>query len=155
MSGTGASLRYAEHGSAALPSALNLVPTASGSWADTTLSVTLPGAGTYQLDASVRAVLLTGSPSEAYIKARLWNVTAGAVVPDSTVMVLLLSPPDSAANGNTRGQATGPIQVECTVTQPTTIRLQGCRVLNSGTAATASILSNADGATTLRFRRIA
>ncbi|MDX2813437.1 hypothetical protein PV410_12870 [Streptomyces sp. PA03-5A] len=155
MSGTGASLRYVEHGSATLATILNLVPTPSASWNDTALSVTLPSAGTYQLDASVRCGLLVGSPSEAFIRARLFDVTAGVVLPDSTVMVLQLSPPDSAANGNSRGNATAPIQVEYTVTQPTVIRLQGSRTLTNGTAANATIASNADGLTTLRYRRIA
>jgi len=143
------------HGIATLTTALNLVPTASGAWTDTDLTVTLPEAGTYQLDAAVRAYLLVGSPSEGYIQARLLDTTAGAVVPDSEALVLRLSPPDISSSGNTRGETTAPITVEYAVTGPTVIRLQASRTIVTPTVGGAMIRSDASGRTTLRYRRIA
>ncbi|WNI20278.1 hypothetical protein [Actinacidiphila sp. ITFR-21] len=145
-----------EHGSAALAGSLNLTPTASGAWTSTTLQITLPAAGTYQLDAAVRASLLTGSPADHFISARLYDETAGTPVPHSTVMVLQLSPPNAAANGNTHTTGTAPIAVEYSVTGPATIRLQGARTVVAGTGTqSASITTDANGGTTLRYRRIA
>ncbi|MFI6510981.1 hypothetical protein ACIBCT_25535 [Streptosporangium sp. NPDC050855] len=70
-------------GIAHLQTNLDLQPTASGTWADAALQVTLPAAGTYVLNLDVRGLLQGGAPVNAYIIARLFNVTSGTVVPNS------------------------------------------------------------------------
>jgi hypothetical protein len=81
MSGTDAALRLIEHGSSVLRTTVDLQPTASGTWMGTGLEITLPAAGTYQLDATVRGALTGTSPVNTWIVARLFDVDAGAVVP--------------------------------------------------------------------------
>ncbi|MFF4900430.1 hypothetical protein [Streptomyces sp. NPDC001068] len=155
MTGTGASTRLTEHGIASLATVLDLVSSASGAWLATGLSVLLPAAGTYQLDATVRASVAAVDPSNVWVSARLFDVTAGIVVPDSEVLIAQVNVNSSNAAVSSGHNCTSPIQVEYTVIQPTTIRVEGARTNNTGTATTASILANANGRTTLRYRRIA
>ncbi|MER6367440.1 hypothetical protein ABT255_03505 [Streptomyces mirabilis] len=155
MTGTGASMRLTEHGFAVLPAPLDLQPTASGAWTDTGLQVALPAAGTYQLDATVRAALAATSPCNVYISARLFDVTAGAVVPDSEVIIHQINLSASAGVVNGGLNVSGPIQIEYVTAGPRTVRVQAKRVNATGVSITAQILYNADGRTTLRFTRIA
>src|SRR4051812_6233938 len=74
-------------GIAYLPVGLNLQPTASGTWANSSLQVTLPTAGIYTLDLDVRGRLAGKPPINAYIVARLFNVTTAAVLPNSERLI--------------------------------------------------------------------
>lgn len=152
MTGTAAGVRFMEHGSARLPTVLNLQETDSGVWTDSALQIVLPGAGTYQLDASVRAALAATSPTNTYITARLFDATAGAVVPDSEVIINQINLGASSGAVTSGLNVTGPITTEYTVPGPRVIRLQGRRV---GVSASAALHDNADGRTVLRFKRIA
>jgi hypothetical protein len=156
QSGSAATVAAAKHapeadsGIAVLSTFVNLPP---GVWTDTPLQVTLPRAGTYELDADVRG-RLQGTPAvNTYITARLWNVTAGAEVPQSERLVyqiIDLNPGTALAGGN----QTAPISELIKVTGRTTIRLQAEDNNAVGAASIAQVYSDGSGYTTLRYERV-
>ncbi|MFI7467430.1 hypothetical protein [Nonomuraea sp. NPDC049646] len=156
MTGTAASLDIRATGFAVLPSGVDLMPGASGAWVDIALSLALPAAGTYHLDAVVRGNIGRMTTGEnAYIGARLWDVTAGVVVPNSEAIVVQIA--EFAGGGPTALQWNGSaaISVEYAVTSPRTIRLQANRVDISGTTEVAGLGSGGIQQTTLRYARVA
>ncbi|MGW2378041.1 hypothetical protein [Kitasatospora sp. NPDC001683] len=140
----------ANSGIAKLHSIVNLPP---GTWTDTPLEITLPRAGTYELDADVRG-RLAGIPSlNVYMSARLWNVTAAAEVPESERLVYQIingNPGDAQAGGN----QTAPISELIRVSGPTTIRLQAQEINAVGAATVAQVYSDGVGFTALRYDRV-
>ncbi|MEU4301682.1 hypothetical protein [Kitasatospora aureofaciens] len=137
-------------GIAHLNTVVNLPP---GVWTDTPLEVTLPLAGTYELDANVRGRLAGVPPVNTFITARLWDVTSGTAVAESerlVYQVIDLNPGSAQAGGN----ATAPISELIRVNKPTTIRLQGTRSDAVGTALVAQIYDDNAGHTSLRFDRV-
>jgi hypothetical protein len=140
----------ADRGIAVLSTIVNLPP---GAWTSTPLEVTLPRAGTYELDADVRG-RLAGTPAiNTYITARLWNVTAGAEVPQSERLVyqiIDLNPGTAPAGGN----QTAPISELIKVTGRTTIQLQARDINATGAASIAQVYSDSQGYTTLRYERV-
>jgi hypothetical protein len=141
-------------GIAYLPAPVNLQAAPSGTWVNSGLQVTLTQPGTYALDANVHGRLWGDPPVNVVILARLFNVTSGAVVGNSTRLV------DHVVDEN-RGaariahRATASISELITVAAPTTIRLQGTRINQNGASVLAQLLSSADaGFTSLRFQRI-
>ncbi|MET9818334.1 hypothetical protein [Streptomyces sp. NPDC006355] len=157
MAGTAASFRLIGHGFRVLPAGIDLQPTASGTWTDTGLEVVLPAAGTYHLDAVVRGNLHCDTPVNAWIGARLFDVTAGAVIPASELLVYQISLQVSPATSNVAeaGNQSGTISIPYTVPGPRTVRLQVVRVNSVGSAAIARVLSDVNGRTTLRYERVA
>jgi hypothetical protein len=144
-------VRPATHGVVHLATQVNLP---RGVWTDVPLQVVLPKAGTYELDADVRG-RLAGSPAvNTYITARLWNVTAGAEVPQSERLVYQVIDLN-AGTAQAGGNATAPISELVTVTGPTTIALQAIRNDAAGSASIAQIYSDGSGYTSLRFDRVA
>ncbi|MGW4564536.1 hypothetical protein ACWEN3_19680 [Streptomyces sp. NPDC004561] len=140
----------ANSGIATLNTAVNLPP---GVWTDTPLQVTLPRAGTYELDANVRG-RLAGTPLlNTSISARLWNVNSGAEVSQSERFVYQIidqNPGTAQAGGN----QTAPISELIKVSGPTTIRLQARRVDALGAASIAQVYSDSFGYTLLRYERV-
>lgn len=156
MTGTAAGLRLIEHGIAELPTpTVDLQPAPSDVWVDTGLRLTLPTAGTYQLDGTVRAALAVVSPGTSFIKARLWDETSGVMVPRSEAFVSQVSTSSSAGTIDIGDHSSAPIQVEHTVTGPATLRLDVARVVLTGATQVAVIWSDHNGRTTLRYARIA
>lgn len=155
MSGTSAGLRLIEHGFAVLSTPLDLQPTASGTWTDTGLSVDLPAAGTYQLDATVRAAMTATTPANVWISARLVDATTGVVVPSSEAIIEQIQLSTSTGTISRAGNSTGSIHVEYTVAAPCTVRLEAQRTIAVGTTTEAGVYSTAVGRTTLRHHRIA
>jgi hypothetical protein len=144
----------ARSGIAHLSGVADLQPTASGTWTNTGLRVTLTRSGTYALDADVRARLSGVPPVNTYIVARLWNVTDGAALSDSERLCNQII--DSNAGDALTGQnTTVPISERITVTGPTIIELQAERINAAGASAVASIFSDVHGRTSLRFEQIA
>ncbi|MCX4458676.1 hypothetical protein OOK58_42975 [Streptomyces sp. NBC_01728] len=156
MTGTAAGLRLVEHGYAVLPQDVNLQPTASGVWVDTGLQIALPSAGTYQLDANVRGNLQgSGNNFNVWLQARLWDITAGAVVPDSECIVQQYWLTQAAA-ASLGGNAVASALIEYSVPGPRSIRLEASRINLVGSSIAAGIPSNTvAGRTTLRYERIA
>ncbi|RAG85026.1 hypothetical protein DN069_13785 [Streptacidiphilus pinicola] len=132
---------------------MNLPAGAPGGWTDTPLEVTLPRAGTYELDADVRGRLIGNAPFNSYIVARLWDATSGAEVPQSERLVyqIIDNRTDNALDG---GNATAPISELIKVTGPTTIRLQAEAVNSYGAASTSQIYSDSVGYTALSYDRV-
>lgn len=114
---------------------------------DTGLSLLLPSAGTYLVTAQVKATLLAtvGAP---YATARLYDVTAGAVVSGSELFVAF-----SPAAG-TYAINTATLTRVITVSAPSTIRLEAAR--RQATAwAQSDISSDSDGRTSLSYVKLA
>lgn len=156
MSGTSAGLRLIEHGYAALPAGVDLTTTASGAWIDLGLFLTLPTPGTYDLDAVVRGNIgRMGTGENALIQARLWDVTAGAVVPGSEAIVVQISEFSPGAATALQWNSSTAISVEYSPTSPRTIRLEAARVDIAGTTEVAGIGSDTLQRTTLRYARVA
>lgn len=146
----GAPVRPAFHGVAHLNTQVNLP---AGVWTDIPVRVVLPRAGTYELDADVRG-RLSGTPAmNAFITARLYNVTAGAEVPQSARLVYQIID-ENAGTATTGGNATAPISELVSVTGPTTIEVQAIRTNTVGAASIAQIYSDGAGYTSLRFNRV-
>ncbi|KQW11418.1 hypothetical protein [Streptomyces sp. Root369] len=154
--GTSSSIRIAEDGFAALPANVNLNAAASGTFVATGLTLALPTAGTYLLDATVRTVLGTMTTGEgAFIVARLYDVTGAAVIPNSEVLAHQLNVSAGTSPTLLTWNRTAPIQVRYTVPGARTIRLEAARLTSSGTTDSASVISDANGRTTLRYERVA
>lgn len=156
MSGTNAGVfRIPEYGFAALPANVNLNAAASGTFVATGLALTLPSAGSYNLDATVRMVLGTMTTGEgAHIVARLYDVTAGAVVPDSEVLAHQLNVTAGTSATLLTWNRAAAILVPYTVPGARMIRLEAARFTTSGTTDSASVISDTNGRTTLRYERI-
>lgn len=125
----------------------------AGAWTSTPLEVTLPGPGTYELNADVRGRLSGVPPINTYITARLWNVTSGAAVPESERLVNQIIDVN-AGNKETGGNQTAPISELVRVKKSTKIRLQARRIDATGAATISQIYSDASGYTSLRYERI-
>lgn len=126
----------------------------AGTWTDTPLQVTLPTSGTYELDANVRGRLAGVPPVNTYMTARLWNVTAATVVPESERLVYQTIDLNAGA-AQAGGNGTAPISELIRVNGPTTIRLQATRNDAVGTAAVAQVYGDGWGRTSLRYERVA
>lgn len=135
----------ADTGISTLHTAVNLP--GNGTWTSTPLQVTLPGPGTYELDANVRGRLAGSGTVNSYISARLWDVTANAQVLYSNRLIYQII---NTAGGN----ATAPISELIQVAGPTTIQLQAQDNNATGAASIAQIYSDGFGYTTLRFVRV-
>jgi hypothetical protein len=153
VTGTAGSLTIRGSGFAVLQAPVDLQPTASGVWVDSGLSVALPAAGLYELDATVRAGLNADAGTNTWIRAHLFDVTAGADVPDSEVLVhqLITTAGTGPMNG---GNDSAPILVMYTVPGPTTIRLEAARHDSVGASTAATLPAGPAGRTTLRWSRI-
>lgn len=125
----------------------------SNAWINTPLEVNLPRAGTYALDADVRGRLAGVPPLNTYVSARLWNVTAGAEVPESARLVYQIID-HNQGGALAGGNQTAPISELIKVTGPTTIRLQARDNNAQGVANIAQIYSDGHGYTSLRYSRV-
>ncbi|MDP4501065.1 hypothetical protein [Nonomuraea turcica] len=155
--GTSSSIRISERGYAELPAMVDLAGTGTGVWVNTGLQLTLPVAGTYHLDASVRSVLNATDGTNAWIGARLFDVTAGAVVPDSEVLVqqidTAVSPATTVVTIGTNQNA--PILIPYAVPGSRLVRLQVVKHFSGPAPSVARVQSDGNGRTTLRYERIA
>ncbi|WP_019061695.1 hypothetical protein [Streptomyces prunicolor] len=156
MTGTAASVDTGGHGFAVLPAGVDLGSAASGAWVDLGLSLALPTAGTYHLDAVVRGNLGNMSAGEnAVVLARLWDVTAGALLPDSEAIVVQIAEYAPGAATALQWNGSAAISVEYKPTSPRTVRLEAARVDIAGTTEVAGIGSDTLQRTTLRYARVA
>ncbi|PSK57987.1 hypothetical protein B0E38_01832 [Streptomyces sp. 111WW2] len=153
MTGTTGSIALRGSGFAVLPAPVDLQPSASGVWVNSGLSVSLPTAGLYALDATVRAGLNAGVGTNTWIRAHLFDVTAGADVPDSEVLVhqLITTVGTGPVDG---GHDSAPILVTYAVAGPRTVRLEAARHNSFGASTAAALATGPAGRTTLRWRRI-
>ncbi|MFF5668796.1 hypothetical protein ACFY8S_01445 [Streptomyces hygroscopicus] len=153
---TSSSIRIDEEGFAVLPANVDLNAAASGTFVATGLVLVLPSAGTYHLDATVRTVLGTMTTGEgAFIVARLYDATAKAVVPSSEVLAHQLTVGAGTSATLLTWNRTVPIQVRYTIPGARTIRLEAARSTQTGITDSASVISDGNGRTTLRYERVA
>lgn len=131
-------------GRSVLGSDLDLSVPASGVWTSTGLTISLPAAGTYMVEMSVRSTILYSS--SAYILARLYDATAGAAIANSE----LLCTYTAGSTATIKGTFTTTVPI--TVTGATTIRLDANR---NGTVTNAQIESSSSGRTALTWWKIA
>lgn len=156
MTGTAARIDTRGSGFAVLPAGVDLTSAASGAFVDLGLSLALPMPGTYHLDAIVRGNLGRMSTGEnAVITARLWDVTAGAIVPNSEAIVVQIAEFASGAATALQWNSSTAISVEYKATSPRTIRLEVARTDIAGTTEVAGIGSDTIQRTTLRYQRVA
>ncbi|MEU2264932.1 hypothetical protein ABZ568_00460 [Streptomyces olindensis] len=94
--------------------------------------LTLPEAGIYEVIADVQGgIIMPGSVANAWLGARLFDVTAGAVVPLSTRTVTLFSAtPADGVTHTLHGNASAAALYQ--VAGPVTIRVEGLKHVDSG-----------------------
>jgi len=156
MTGTAASISTRGSGFAVLPAGVDLMPAASGAFVNLGLSLALPAPGTYHLDAVVRGGIGNMSVGEnALIAARLWDVAAGAVVPNSEAIVVQIAEFATGAATALQWNGSAAISVEYAVTSPRTVRVEAARIDIGGTTNQAGIGSDTLQRTTLRYARVA
>ncbi|WP_329361183.1 hypothetical protein [Streptomyces sp. NBC_01483] len=119
-------------------------------WVAVPGTLVLPEAGVYELDADVQGgVIMVGSVVNAIIQARLFNVTANAVVPLSArTLVLFAATPAAGVTHTLHGNASAAALYQ--VAGPTTIRVEGLKHVDSGTT-TGEVVA----ATNFRFKKVA
>lgn len=148
-----ASLAAETHGTAGASD--NLLAAGAGVYvALSGMSILLPEPGRYLLSADVRASIGGTPPVNAFVTARLFNVTAGAVLPDSARIVIQANA-QAPAVGDFAEQSTVSIHEILTVTAPTTIRLEAAHFVTSGTVTVSnSVNSVTAGRNRLGYERI-
>jgi hypothetical protein len=119
---------------------------ASGTWEDTGLSVTLPSAGRYALDASVRVGLLNNTAG-AFMLLKFYNSTDSADVTNSEAMGAY----QGVANQTYVNQLS--MTGEITVTASKVIKLYAFRT-STGAYTFSSIDSDTNGRTRMRYIKL-
>lgn len=112
-------------------------------------SLTLPEAGLYEVIADVQGgVIMVGSVVNATVQARLFDVTANAVVPlTARTLVLFAATPAVGVTHTLHGNASAAALYR--VTAPRTVRVEGLKHVDSGTT-TGEIVS----AVNFRFKKV-
>lgn len=112
--------------------------------------VTLPEAGVYEVIADMQGgVIMVGSVVNAYLAARLFDVTANAVVPLTVRTILLFAATPAAGVTHTlHGNASAAALYQ--VAGPTTIRVEGLKHVDSG-----STTAEAVWALNTRYKKVA
>ncbi|WP_326813943.1 hypothetical protein [Streptomyces sp. NBC_01763] len=147
MSGTsgGYSVPH-ETGGDVLPTNFDILPTAQNTWVDTGLSVTLPSAGRYRVEAEARASVAGGG----FVTVRLFNVTAAQVIPQTQRLVDQLTGATPTQGDNN----TAPCTTWVTAAGPTVIRLEAMRGDPNSDATQAQIVTGQAGQTWMGWERI-
>lgn len=110
--------------------------------------LTIPEAGVYEVIADVQGgVIMNGSVSNAYLQARLFDVTANAVIPLTTRTILLFAATPAASVHTLHATASASALYQ--VAGPTTIRVEGLKHVDSGTTS-----GEAVWAQNFRFRKV-
>lgn len=121
---------------------------ATGVFQDTGLSVTLPSAGTYLVQADVRFVMSFSAGANLFLVAKFFNSTDAADVANSE---RLLNYSDVVTSLR---QGTAPVTAVIVVAASKVIKLYAARVFG-GTVVASDIASNADGRTRLSYLKVA
>jgi hypothetical protein len=113
------------HGEAQFNSTFSISGASRGTWVDSGLSITLPGAGTYRLTGrctgAVSVAAAPASISGVAIFARLYNATTSAAITNSECTAGWFH---AVATGASQDQRTGSIEVDVTVSGGNTIKMQ-------------------------------
>lgn len=122
------------------------ISAANGTWQDTGLAMTLPGAGTYLVYANVRASLESSATASNLISAKLYNSTDAADISNSERLIAF------EEDANVLDQASASIIALAFVTASKTIKLYAMR--DNGTWINSDIVSDADGRTTIGYIKL-
>lgn len=114
-------------------------------------TIVLPSAGTYDVWADVHGGMVANEPpTDETIFARLFNVTAGAGVPNSETAVVALTnwaddPPDPDTPNAIahHAESTASLRMPITVTGPTTIRVEAYHEVGGNFGASGSLAHGA------------
>lgn len=157
MSGTSAHIDIRGGGLMVLPVMVDLAPTASGTWTDTGIQFSLPQSGTWHIDGNVRGVLTVSDGTNAWIGARLWDVSLNQLVPDSEVLVHQIATSVSTATPvitESKNQA-APMTVRYVIPAGRIVRLQVVRHYTGPAPAVSRVQSDTNGRTLVRWERVA
>ncbi|WP_327345985.1 hypothetical protein [Streptomyces europaeiscabiei] len=129
--------------------ALGLGSSPYNTWVAVPGTLVLPEAGVYEVIADVQGgVIMPGSVVNAILQARLFDVTANAVVPLTTRTILLFAATPAVGVTHTlHGNASAAALYQ--VAGPTTIRVEGLKRVDSGTT-TGDVVAVTD----FRFKKI-
>lgn len=155
MAGTSAEYRAPVTYQQINPAQTDLTTTTSGVWTNVASSdLTLPGPGVYRIDADMRAFISATSPSNTYIMARLFNVTAISAFANTERIIVQIGDSDPGAATLT-DNATAPLTFYFTATVATTVRLQAARVdTSASTILNAAFSSTGSGRSSLSYMKI-
>jgi hypothetical protein len=157
MTGTDASLRPA--GAPFVEkyvTSTDLLPLADDTYGPVAGSaLALPSAGVWAVTMVARGVLSFSGIAGTFIVARLFNVTAGAVVANTETFVTQVRQNMAGAGQTTGDNDTSTMLKYLRVTGPTTLRMEAKTVLQLGTQPTqAQIVSDASGRSGLFAHKI-
>ena len=119
----------------------DLQPVATGTWVATGAQAALPEAGTYLVSADFFSHINATTPWAVAINVRLFEVGAGAPVPNTVRRVQFANINDSGGGTVMSLQNAGSLERFVTVAGPTTIRLEGQRTHVGFNDSTEAILS--------------
>ncbi|MFD5570475.1 hypothetical protein [Streptomyces cadmiisoli] len=159
MTGTDASLRSVPP---AMPSvedvvtSTDLLPLADNVYGPVAGSaLLLPSAGRWQVTMIARGVFSFTGVAGTFMVARIFNVTAGAVVANSETFVTQVRQNVAGAGQTTGDNDTSTMTKYVTVTGPTTLRMEAKTVFQLGTQPTqAQIVSDANGRSLLAAHKV-
>lgn len=156
MSGTDGSVRIVGGGLMVLPAMVDLGPTPSAQWTDTGIQFALPAAGVWHIDGTVRGVLTVASGTNAWIGARLWDVSLNALVPNSEVLVHQIATTVSAATPvvTESTNRSAPLVVRYAIPGGRIVRLQVVRHYTGPAPAVSRVQSDVNGRTLVRWERV-
>ncbi|MFM9590712.1 hypothetical protein ACKI16_29420 [Streptomyces scabiei] len=134
----------------------DLLPLADDTYGPVTGSaLVIPGAGVWAVTMVARGVLSFSGIAGTFIVARIFNVTAGAVVANSETFVVQVRQNIAGAGQTTGDNDTATTLVYLTTTGPVTLRMEAKTVFQLGTAPTqASIVSDSNGRSALFAHRV-
>ncbi|MDX2813435.1 hypothetical protein PV410_12860 [Streptomyces sp. PA03-5A] len=137
-------------------SSTDLLPLADNTYGPVTASaLLLPAAGVWDVTMVARGVLSFTGIAGTFIVARIWNVTAGAIVPSTELFVTQVRQNTAGAGQTTGDNDTSTIKTYLAVAVPTTLRMEAKTVLQLGTQPTqAGIVSDANGRSGLYAHKV-
>lgn len=138
------------------PTTTDLLPLADDTYGPVAGSaLVIPSAGVWAVTMVARGVLSFSGIAGTFIVARIWNVTAGAVVANSETFVVQVRQNVAGAGETTGDNDTATTLVHVTTTGPTTLRMEAKTVFQLGTTPTqASIVSDSNGRSSLTAQKV-
>lgn len=128
MTGTDAHYhRPAVYGQAVATGTVSLVGVSSTDWLPVPgAQITLPGAGTYEVWADVHGGIVASEPPvDESLIARIYDVTAGAAIPETVTPIVTLTYPEAVSTDwGVATEATAPIRWIIQATGPKDLRIE-------------------------------
>ncbi|TDD79621.1 hypothetical protein [Actinomadura rubrisoli] len=118
-------------------------------------TVTLNKRGAYEVTQQVRGQFMTAQNqfTRAWITSRLFNLTTGAPVEESNLLVVTSAKRPPGTNRGYGTTATGRIFLD--IDEPTTIRLEAMQAWDAGTVTKSQVISDPNGFTKILYKELA